>query len=126
MSIDWLNDLLREVEVGKTIFACPNVGRGQWAVAYEMTDLHSIAKKAADFKKLPVQIVRVIAPHDCVAGDLFLCPTDIGEPGVRGEPNIKWSTVDTKEAAEMMRDVRHGPSPFFGIQIEEVVEPKSA
>ena len=53
-------------------------------------------------------------------------PTEIGDPGHRGEPNIKWSCVETKEAAEMMRDVRKGPSPIFGTQVEETVDPDEA
>lgn len=122
MSIDWLNDLNREVSNGKAIFACPNIGRGQWAVSYELEDLEPVAKKSANYKKLAVTIYRVVSPHDTVIGDLFLCPTEIGETGNgRGEPDIKWSTVDTKEAAEMMRDLRHGASPIFGIQVEKEV-----
>jgi hypothetical protein len=58
-----------------------------------------------------------------VAGDNFLVATRIGDPGARGEPQIEWTVVETKEAAEMMRDVRRGSSPFFAIQDEETVEP---
>lgn len=123
MSIDWLMDLDREVSNGKAIFACPNVSRGQWAVSYELEDLDSIAKKAATYKKSPVTVYRVISPHDTVIGDLYLCPTEIGGSNTKGEPEIKWSTVDTKEAAEMMRDLRHGSSPIFGIQVEKEIQP---
>ncbi len=49
--------------------------------------------------------------------------TEIGELGLRGEPNIKWACVETKEAAEIMRDVRQGPSPIFGMQGEDTVAP---
>lgn len=123
MSIDWLNDLDREVSNGKAIFACPNIGRGQWAVSYELEDLEPLAKKAANYKKTSVTVYRVISPQDTVIGDLFLCPTEIGDSSNnRGEPEIKWSTVDTKEAAEMMRDLRHGASPIFGIQVIKEVE----
>jgi hypothetical protein len=68
----------------------------------------------------------LISKADAIAGDLFLVPTQIGDPGPRGEPQIQWSTVETKEAAEMMRDVKHGPSPFFGMQVEETVPPTAA
>ncbi len=124
MSIDWLLDLERMIENGRTLYATPSMGRNQWVIAKSVGELEVQAQRAANQKKLPVNIVRVISPHDTLSGDLFLVPTEIGDPGNRGEPNIKWSTVDTKEAAEMMRDVRHGPSPIFGMQVEKTVDPK--
>jgi len=126
MSIDWLFDLERDIENGKEIYACPTVGRDAWVLAKSKDDLMKVAQRAADHKKLPVSIVRIVSVHDTISGDQFLVPINIGDPGIRGEPNIKWKEVDTKEAAEMMRDVRHGPSPCFGITLEEKVEPKVA
>ncbi len=126
MSIDWLNDLERDIDNGKEYFACPGVGRNQWSIGEEVEDLQRIAHRTANHKKMPVNIVRLISKHDAISGDLFLVPTKIGDPGPRGESQIEWSTVETKEASEMMRDVRHGPSPFFGMQVEETVEPANA
>lgn len=123
MSIDWLLDLERGIDGGKEIFACPGPGRNQWIMARSIDELRKHAQRAADTKKMPVTIVRVISKNDAVAGDLFLVPTSIGEPGARGEPQIQWSPVETKEAAEMMRDVRKGPSPIFGMQVQETVNP---
>jgi hypothetical protein len=124
MSIDWLFDLERAIDNGKTIYGCQTVGRNQWVMGKSVEELRKTAQRAADHKKLAVDIVRIVSPHDAVAGDLFLIPTEIGDPGHRGEPNIKWTTVETKEAAEMMRDVRKGPSPIFAIQKEETLEPR--
>ena len=123
MSIDWLMDLERDIDNGKDVFACVGVGRNQWSFGKTVDDLKKIAKRAADNRKLSVNVMRIISKHDAISGDLFLVPTKIGDPGSRGEPQIEWSTVETKEAAEMMRDVRHGPSPFFGIQVVEAVAP---
>lgn len=123
MSIDWLHDLEREVDNGNVIFVCPSVGRSNYAISRSRDDLKSVAQRTANHKKIAVNISRLLHRDDTVAGDLFLVPTEIGDPGNRGEPNIKWSTVDTKEAAEMMRDVRHGPSPYFGLTAEEQVQP---
>lgn len=125
MSIDWLFDLERMIEGGKDIFACPGVGRNQWVIGRSVEDLKRFAKRAADNRKMQVQIVRLIPKSDAIAGNLFLVPTRIDEPGSRGEPQIQWSSVETKEAAEMMRDVRHGPAPFFGMQIETSVAPET-
>jgi len=123
MSIDWLMDLERDIDNGKDVYACVGVGRNQWSFGKTVEDLKKVAKRAADNRKLPVNVMRLISKHDAISGDLFLVPTKIGDPGNRGEPQIEWSTVETKEAAEMMRDVRHGPSPFFGVQVVESVAP---
>ena len=122
MSIDWLLDVERALENGRDVFACPGAGRNQWQISKSIDELKKIAQRAADAKKMSVNIVRLALRQDAVAGDLFLVPTAIDEAGPRGEPNVKWSTVETKEAAEMMRDVKHGPCPFFAMQVEEVVE----
>ncbi|MCB0336333.1 MAG: hypothetical protein KDD62_08500 [Bdellovibrionales bacterium] len=123
MSIDWLFDRQRDLENGKIIYACPGAARSQWDMSYRIEDLLPIAQRAANLKKIPVDIVQLILPSDAVAGDLFLCPTEIGDPGPRGEPSIKWSTVDTREAADMMKDVRQGTSPIFATQKIQTVEP---
>jgi len=126
MSIDWLLDVERALENGRDVFACPGAGRNQWQISKSIEELKKIAQRAADAKKMSVNIVRLALRQDAVAGDLFLVPTTIDEAGPRGEPNVKWSTVETKEAAEMMRDVKHGPCPFFAMQVEEVVESTKA
>lgn len=123
MSIDYLIDLEREIDNGKTIYATPGTGRNQWIISKSIEELRKQAKRAADSKKMAVNIVRLAMKHDALPGDLFLVPTQIEEPGSRGEAVIRWSTVETKEAAEMMRDVRRGPSPYFAMQVEETVEP---
>lgn len=124
MSIDWLNDLERAVDSGREVFACPGVSRNQWMVGKSVDELKKFAKRAADNRKMSVQIVRLINRQDAIAGDLFLVPTKIDDPGPRGEPQVQWSTVETKEAAEMMRDVRQGPSPFFAMQNVTTVNPE--
>jgi hypothetical protein len=123
MSIDFLYDLEREVDNGKEYYACPNLGRNQWTIAETIEELEKISTRTANHKKIPIKVVRLISKHDAVGGDLYLVPTKIGEPGPRGEPFIEWSVVETKEASEMMRDVRHGPSPFFAMTVEHIVDP---
>jgi hypothetical protein len=126
MSIDWLFDLERDIDNGKDIYACPGTGRNQWILGRSVEDLRKHAQRSATAKKLAVNIVRLVSKSDGLMGDLFLVPTQIDEPGPRNEPTIKWSSVETKEAAEMMRDVRHGPSPFFAMQVQETVNPEAA
>lgn len=123
MSIDWLNDLERAIDSGRVIYACPGVSRNQWMIGKTVEELKKPARRSADNRKMPVSIVRLINKHDTIAGDMYLVPVKIDDPGPRGEPQVQWSTVETKEAAEMMRDVRQGPSPFFGMQIETTISP---
>jgi hypothetical protein len=126
MSIDWLFELERAVDSGREMFACPGLGKNQWVVSKTLDELQKVARRAADQKKIPVNIVRIIPKQDAVAGDLFLVPVNVGDPGARGEPQVEWKVFDTKEAAEMMRDVRQGPAPFFGAQIQETMNPAGA
>jgi len=123
MSIDFLFELERAIEAGKEVFACPGLGRNQWIIGRSVEELRKVAKRAADSRRMAVNIVRLIAKNETITGDLYLVPINIGDPGARGEPSIQWSTVETREAAELMKDVRKGPPPYFGMQIEEVVEP---
>ncbi|MBX7138582.1 MAG: hypothetical protein K1X83_11430 [Oligoflexia bacterium] len=124
MSIDYLLDLERDIDAGKDIYACPGVGRNQWVLGRNSEDLKKIARRTAEHKKIAVNIVRLIPKSDAIAGNLFLVPTKIGDPGSRGEPQIEWTIIETKEAAETMRDVRHGPSPFFATQVEDTISPQ--
>ena len=125
MSIDWLWDLDRAVEGGRVYFTCQSLGKDQWAVAKTLEELTPLAKRVADSKKIPVEVFRIIPPNEAIAGDLFLVPREIGDPGFRGEPNVKWVRVGTREDADTWKDVRKGPAPIFGIQVEETVEPSA-
>lgn len=123
MSIDWLLDLERDIDNGKEIFACPGLSRNQWIIGKPVEELRKSAKRSAEHNRMTVNIVRIVSKNDAIAGDLFLVPTQIGDQGPRGEPQIQWKTIETKEAAEMMRDVRQGPAPFFAMQVFESVAP---
>jgi len=116
-------DLERAVDAGRDVFAAPGVGKNQWVISKNSDDLHKTAQRAADLKKMTVCIVRLVPKMDAVAGDLFLVPVRIADPGPRGEPQIEWKPFETREAAENMRDVRHGPAPFFGMQTVTTVDP---
>lgn len=123
MSIDYLNDLERAIENGRDVYACPGIGRNQYMIAKSMDELRKVAKRVADTQKAPTNIVRLVPRSEAIAGDLYLVPISVEEPGPRGEPQIKWRPVETKEAADMMRDVRNGPAPYFAMQVQETIEP---
>ena len=123
MSIDFLQDLERAIENGKELFACPNVQNKQWVISKNIDDLLKIAKRTAESKKRPIEIVKLISRHDTVAGSLYLVPTHIEDLGNRGEAQIKWDIMETKEAADQLRDLRHGQSPYFGMEIVQTINP---
>lgn len=125
MSIDYLWDLEREISYGKDYYACQGLGRNQWVIKRSVDELRVIAARASEQRKLAVSIVRLVPPAEVVAGEYYLVPIKIGDPGNRGEPQIEWSTVETREAAELMRDLKNGPSPYFGMQVQETMEPSS-
>ena len=124
MSIDFLWELEREVDNGREYYACPGPGRNRWIIAETADELRKTAQRTAAQRKMPTQLVRLIPTREAVAGDLFLVPVKVGDAGPRGEPTIEWSVVETKEASEMMRDLRHGPAPYFAMTIEETFEPE--
>ena len=126
MSIDYLYDIERDVDSGKDMYACPGLGKNQWVISRSIDELKKVARRTAEHRKTGVTIVRLIPKSDTIMGNNFLVPIRIGDPGVRGEPQIEWATIETKEAADNMKDVRRGPAPFFGMQVEDTIEPKTA
>ena len=123
MSIDFLFEIERALDAGKTLYCCPGNGRNQFVIGKSVDELKKVAQRSADTQKIAVTIARLIPKSDAVAGDQFLVPVEIGDPGARGEPQLKWRVVDTKDAAEMFKDVRKGTPPFFGLQTEETINP---
>lgn len=123
MSLDYLEDLAAQIDRGKIYYACPGVQAGEWHLAGSVDELKNFAQRAANSRKMEVPIYRVVNMLDTVTGDSYLLVRKILEPGPRGEPKIQWSVVDTREAAEMLRDVSQGPTPYFGATVEQIVKP---
>lgn len=124
LAIDWLNELDQMITKGQSVLACTGAGEKEWVIGKPIEQLRGVAQRVADARKSAVNIVSLASHLEALPGDLFLVPTKIVDaPDPRGNPQVKWSLVDTKEAAEMMRDVKFGPSPFFTIQTVECVEP---
>ena len=123
MSIDWLEDLERSINSGHDYYACPGVHTSEWFLASTVDELRPKAQRTANARKFPASVYRLVNRMDTVSGDSYLVVRKFLEPGPRGEARMLWSLVDTRDAAEMLRDVSQGPSPYFGAVIEETVEP---
>ena len=124
MSIDYLEDLESQVTNGRKKFACPGAGANEWYLSENIEKLKPKAQRTADARKFQTHIYRLINRMETVTGDVYFVVRKILEPGPRGEAYFQWSVVDTREAAEMLRDVSQGPTPYFGAVIEETFNPR--
>ena len=122
MSLDWLLDIERAVNGGRDCFACPGVKSNHWIVSFNIENVRKEGKRTAALKRAAVNIVQLVPYRDALPDDMFLVPTKIGEGNPKDEVQVEWSTVATAEAAEMMRDMRRGEPPFFGMRIVEAVK----
>lgn len=124
MSIDYLEDLERSINNGKDLYACPGVQSAEWELSSDVESLERKAQRTANALKFRCHIYRLINKADTVSDDCYLVVRKILDPGSRGEPRFQWGVVDTREAAEMMRDVSQGPTPYFGATVEKSFEPQ--
>ena len=124
MAIDYLQDIEHSIDNGRTVYACPSHQGYDWFLNNSVEELRQKAQRTANAKKFEVHIYRMINKMDVSEGDIYLYCKKILEPSANGEPHLQWGVVDTKDAAEMMRDVSQGPSPYFGLTVEETFQPK--
>ena len=123
MSIDYLEDLEKSVNNGKDLYCCPGVQSSEWEISTDTELLSKKAQRTANASKFHCHLYRLINKDDALSDDSYLVVRKILDPSAKGEPRFQWGIVDTKEAAEMMRDVSQGPSPYFGASIHQTFEP---
>ncbi len=126
MSIEYLEELDRNLSVGKKKYACPGPSSNEWFIADSVEELEIKAQRTADARKFKTYIYRLVNKMEALSGDCYLVVRKIGERGPRGDSHLLWSLVDTREAAEIIRDVSQGPSPFFGAVVEKTIMPTKA
>ena len=122
--MDYLTEVEHDVDAGRTLYACPSHQGNEWHISESLDDLRKKAQRTANSRKYACNIYRLINRMDTGEGDSYLTVKKIHDPGPKGEPHLSWILVDTREAAEMLRDVSHGPSPYFGATVEETIIPK--
>ncbi len=123
MALDYLTDLEQDIDNGATIYACPGQTGHEWNISKSLDEMKIKAQRSANIRKYETSVFRLINTGDAGAEDSFLIVRKILEPGPRGEPKLNWTLVDTKEAAELMRDVSQGPTPYFGATKEVTFMP---
>ena len=126
MSLDYLEDLLASIENGREYYACQGQNANQWHVATAISDLRPRAQRAATIKKYPVSIYRMSNGQTASNVDSFLVVKKIISTSTSSDPHLEWVLVDTRQAAETVRDIAFGPSPYFGLSLEEVIKPEKS
>ncbi len=127
MSLAYLETLESNITRGKVVFTCPNSSPSDWLLSKSKNELNLVAQEAANRFGFPVSIYRIVSatePDVRLRGS-YLVATKIREMDEHGEPQIEWSKVGTKNAAEQARDVSFGPSPYFGIIPEAEFKPNA-
>ena len=124
MSIDFLEDLERLVDNGREFFVCPGVQATEWSIDEQIEPLKKKAQRTANARRIQAHIYKLLNKMDTTSDDCYLVVRKILDPSPRGEPRFQWAIVDTREAAEMMRDVSLGPTPYFGAMVVETYEPE--
>ena len=114
MSLEYLEDLEKAIEHGREYFACPGKNSHEWHISNEPESLNDRCQRTANMRKFPQHVYQLVNVNDAGAGDSYLICKKLLDAGPRGEANLHWMLVDTKDAAEMLRDVSQGPSPYFG------------
>src|SRR5262245_57603749 len=72
---------------------------------------------------LPATVYRFMRPAEAGEDDQFLYVRRIDRDDNSEAPTFRWGVVDTREAAQMLRDVSDGPTPYFGAVAVETVGP---
>jgi hypothetical protein len=123
MTIEVLEGIEQRIFEGTPVYACCGPNINDWIVEESLESIRARARKAAAAKRAVVTIYRVVGPQEVSDGDSFLVVRKLieGRPG--GPPSIQWTLVDTAEAAELLRDVSKGPTPYFGAVAFEVIQP---
>jgi hypothetical protein len=121
MTMDYLIEVERVIDSGRPLYACAGHQGQEWFIDESLDDIRKRAKRTANAKKSACTIYRLINRMDTGEGDSYLTVRRILEPGPKGEPHLSFILVDTREAAEMLRDVSQGPTPYFGATLEETI-----
>ena len=124
MSLEYLERLQEALDSGKEYFACQGQNANQWHIATKIEELRVRAQRAANAKRYPVTIYHMVNGETSSTSESFLVARKIMMLGSNAEPVIEWVQVDTKQAAESIRDISFGPSPFFGLSVEETMKPE--
>jgi hypothetical protein len=120
MAIDYLIEIERQLSNGRAFYVCRGAGPYDWHMSEDLEEIRPKAQRLAQQKNVAVEIRRLTTVTDSTT-DSYLVLRTITEPESSGEPRLEWMIVGSREAAEMLRDISQGPSPYFGTELIEIV-----
>lgn len=123
MGMEFLEGIAEVVENGGGYFACPGTQSGEWFLSKSADELSSRAQRTANSTHQAVSVLQLISATEVSGESSFLVAKKILELGPKGEPRIQWALVGTRDAAELVRDVSQGPTPYFGTVVESTYKP---
>ena len=100
---------------------CQGIRGAHWVVGKPLEELKRLAARVAEHTKSSVVIYRLAAKENAAERSTFLVTTYNGEPDGRGGSEIKWSAVEGRQGAKLMRDIWYGPSHYFALDEVEIV-----
>ena len=122
MFFEFLERLDRQILSDENVYACQGFGTYQWYIEQDLDEMIEKAQATANVKKYPITIYRVSRGEDINPSESYLVVKRV-IMSVVGDFMYEWVQVDTREAAELVRDVTHGATPFFGLVTETIVKP---
>ena len=123
MSIDFLEEMERQILTGSPRFACPGINKNEWFFGDSADELVDRAQRTANGQRYQTHIYRLVNKKETISGSSFIVVRKFLKSGARGTSDFEWSIVDSIDAAEMLRDVSAGPTPLFGAVIERTLTP---
>ncbi|MDR2337169.1 MAG: hypothetical protein LBE20_00785 [Deltaproteobacteria bacterium] len=122
MYFDYLEELELRIESGDVIYACQGQGTHQWHIGESLEDVSNKAQLVANLKKYPMPVYQLISGSEATP-ESYLVVKKVVLSSVGDPQRYDWVQVDTRQAAELVRDVAHGATPFFGLITESTIKP---
>jgi hypothetical protein len=122
MYFDYLEELELRIEGGDLVYACQGQGAHQWHIGESLEDISSKAQIVSNLKKYPMPVYQLISGSEATP-ESYLVVKKVVLSSVGDPQRYDWVQVDTRQAAELVRDVAHGATPFFGLITEATIKP---
>ena len=119
-----VEEMEQSVLAGRTLYAVPGLTVGKWDIASDREVLMSRVQLNANSRGEEVPIFRLVSPDEAGDGDSFLFVRRILESNSPRVPYLlQWALTDTREAAELLRDVSSGQTPYFAVTVDTSCQP---
>lgn len=119
-----IEEMEEAIHAGRTLYASPGLLLGRWDITSDREMLLARVQLSADANGEEASLFRMASPDEAGDGDSFLFVRRILQSDSPRVPYLlQWSLADTREAAELLRDVSAGPTPYFAITLDTSCQP---